>query len=165
MDLTGNTHRAEFCIDKLYSPDAASTAAGPARVARFRDAAACAHEPDAATAGAGVDRAGSGRQPYDAESWCRGARAARPLHAAAFHRARFRGRAGRTAARRAIAFCRRNGSRRTSNFAFPRSARITTRGIHLELRHALEPWNVLGEEAVGAAARRETWIHRWSDCR
>jgi uncharacterized protein (DUF2126 family) len=31
---------------------------------------------------------------------------------------------------------------------------ISKRGIHLELRHALEPWNVLGEEASGGATVR-----------
>ena len=39
-------------------------------------------------------------------------------------------------------------------FRFPAIGSITKRGIHLELRGALEPWNVLGEEtSAGGTAR------------
>ena len=56
VDVTGNTHRAEFCIDKLYSPDSATRPSGPAGIARVRNAAPRAHEPGAAVAGPGLRR-------------------------------------------------------------------------------------------------------------
>ena len=39
-----------------------------------------------------------------------------------------------------------SGSRRTSSSASRCTARSTARGVQLELRQALEPWHVMGEE-------------------
>ena len=60
--------------------------------------------------------------------------------------------------------CSPSGSRRTWSSASRSTASVTQRGVHVELRQALEPWHVLGEEPA-PAARCATWIPRSSGCR
>ena len=125
----------------------------PARTARLRDAAARAHEPDPAVAGARADRLvleaavhASARSHWGTQ-----------LHDQ-FMLPHF---VARGFPRRAATICtapairsKPNGSRRTSSFAIRSSARVNHAGIEIELRQATEPWYVLGEErSAGGTAR------------
>ena len=158
IDVTGNTHRAEFCIDKLYSPDGADRPARPARAARLRDAAARAHEPDAAAAAARAGRALLAARRTGQTLVALGHRAARPLHAAALRVRRTSTTCSTSCSAPAIAL-EPEWFAPHFEFRFPLLRRLSTRrASQLELRQALEPWHVLGEEG---ARRRHGALRRF----
>ena len=149
VDVTGNTHRAEFCIDKLYSPDTRHRAPGPGGVPRLRDAAPRAH---------GLVQmlllrtlvARFWNKPYRQAAGALGHRAARPLHAAPLRLAGHRGRGHATCAAPATRSSW-NGSRPSWSSASRTTGDSQLDDIDLELRWAIEPWHVLGEE-IGSRA-------------
>ncbi|MCP5182072.1 MAG: transglutaminase family protein [Pseudomonadales bacterium] len=151
VDLTGNTHRSEFCIDKLYSPDSAGGRRGLVELRAFE----MPPHPHMSVAQMLLIRALVARfwkQPYRAPL----IRWGTDLHDRFMLRhfvwqdfqdvLRGLNRAGyRFEEAWYLPFL---------EFRFPFIGRLEARGISVELHAALEPWHVLGEESSGQGTAR-----------
>ena len=151
-DLTGNTHRTEICIDKLYPADTASSRLGLVELRAFEMppharmslaqqllvrtliAQILERTLPAQADSLGQRRCMTGSCCRISSSWT-----------------------GRTSWRK----CASAGYAFKDEwfaphfeFRFPLIGSVTAAGITIELRHALEPWNVLGEEASGGGTAR-----------
>ena len=154
-DMTGNTHRTEFCIDKMYSPDSASGRLG---LVEFRAFEMPPHA-EMAVAQTLLMRtavAAFWQVPYQRRLVRWGTRVhddfmlphfvwqdfGDALEELAVHGAGF------GAALDPAWFAPHLA------FRFPVIGSVAVHGATVELRHALEPWHALGETAGGAVTVR-----------
>ncbi len=151
IDVAGNTHRAEFCIDKLYSPD---SSAGRLGLLEFR---AFEMPPHARMSLAQqlllrIFVSWFWQMPYRQELVRWGTR----LH----DRFMLPQLIGDDFAD-VLAILKQAGYPVSMDFfhphfefRFPVYGRVNYQGMDIEIRQALEPWHVLGEEAGGGGTAR-----------
>jgi uncharacterized protein (DUF2126 family) len=150
-DMSGNTHRAEFCIDKLYPPDASESRLGLVELRAFEMPP---HARMSLTQQLLVRAliAHFWKTPYRRKLVWWGT----TLHDRFMlpHFTQLDWEDVVADLREAGYPFHREWFAPHFEFRFPMIGSVTRRGLCLELRHALEPWHVLGEEASGSLTVR-----------
>jgi uncharacterized protein (DUF2126 family)/transglutaminase-like putative cysteine protease len=150
VDVTGNTHRAEFCIDKLYPPEALDRRLGLLEMRAFE------MPPNARMSLTQhlLLRALIARfwlAPYNAKLVRWGTEIHDRFMLPHFVKEDLHDVLYEIQAAFAI---RPEWFAAHTEFRFPRYGSVEQRGIVLELRQAIEPWHVLGEEPAGGGTVR-----------
>ena len=155
-DLTGNTHRAEFCIDKLYSPDSSRGRLGLLELRGFE----MPPHPELALVQALLVRS------LVAMFWDEPLTAPLVRWGTTLHDDVLLPEGTTRDIARVVADLRAHGIPFEDSwlasfveFRFPRIGVTTVTSaqgnrVELELRTAIEPWHVLGEEATGSGTAR-----------
>ncbi|WP_283614813.1 DUF2126 domain-containing protein [Mycolicibacterium poriferae] len=150
-DITGNTHRAEFCIDKLYSPDSARGRLGLLELRGFEMPP---HYQMAMVQSLLV-------RSLVAWFWEQPLRAPLIRHGANLHGRYLLPHFLIQDIAEVAADLRAYGINFDTSwldpfteFRFPRIGTAVFGGVEIELRGAIEPWNVLGEESTAGGTAR-----------